>query len=61
MSVKYELNQQVSWQLDGQEMVGRIVSIDLNYYGVPFYSLCENGSHPRNGCYTRMADEIQAV
>jgi hypothetical protein len=58
---KYELNQRVSWTLDGQEKLGRIVSVDINYYGVPFYALCEDGSHPRNGCYTRMGDEIQAI
>lgn len=61
MSAKYELGQRVSWTLRDEVKVGCIVSIDLNSEGVSFYALLEDGTHPRNGCYTRLADEIGAI
>jgi hypothetical protein len=56
----FELDQLVSFSLNGKETLAHIVDMEVMTNGETRYYLCEVGKHPRNGVYGMFGNAITA-
>jgi hypothetical protein len=56
----FELDQLVSFSLNGKETLAHIVDMEVMTSGETMYFLCEVGQHPRNGTYNRYGKSLTA-
>jgi hypothetical protein len=56
----FELDQLVSFSLNGKETLANIVDMEVLTNGETRYFLCEVGKHPRNGVYGMFSDALTA-
>jgi hypothetical protein len=56
----FELDQLVSFSLNGKETLAHIVDMEVMTNGETMYFLCEVGKHPRNGTYNRYGKSLTA-
>ena len=56
----FELDQLVSFALNGTETLAHVVDMEVMTNGETMYFLCEVGKHPRNGTYRRHSKSLTA-